>query len=261
MIRAVYISVILAFALDAAAQFEVIRSGTLDSRITESSGLVASRRYPGVLWTHNDGGLQMLFAVTPSGHRLGAFGVPGNLLDWEDIAIDNAGGLYLADIGSNGIVRTHVAIHRVSEPNPYNRFGNTKITRTWFLRFPEGRQQDCEAFFVHDGFGYLIKKRSPIGIVNMYRFSLADRRQSIPLQVAARLTMESPITAADLSVDGKRLALTSSDGVYLYFLNGPPASAASVTPMYFDFRDDFMEGGTFFGTGFLTSSEKRFLWF
>jgi hypothetical protein len=262
MKRAIYISAVLAFTLDAAAQFEVTQIGRLShSAISESSGLVASRRYPGILWTHNDGGQQFLFAVDQTGKMLSAFSVPGNLIDWEDIAIDKAGNLYLADTGSNGMVRTHVAIHRVTEPNPYRRYGNARLNRSWYLRFPEGRIQDCEALFVHGGFGYLINKRTPVGVVSMYRFSLGDRRRSIPLQRVSQIALESPVTAADLSVDGQRLALTTSDGIYLFFVNGSLASSGSVTPMYFDFRDDFMEGGTFFRNGFLASSEKRQLWF
>jgi hypothetical protein len=63
-----------------------------------------------------------------------------------------------------------------------------------------------------------------------------------------------------LSVDGRRLALTSSDGIYLYILNGGPASAASVTPMFFLFPDDTMEGGTFFREGFLATNERGAVW-
>src|SRR5688572_32868052 len=83
--------------------------------IAESSGLAASRRFPGVVWTHNDGGFQFLFAVNQAGKMLGAFQVVGNLVDWEDIATDGAGNLYLADTGTNGMARTHVAVHRVKE--------------------------------------------------------------------------------------------------------------------------------------------------
>lgn len=229
--------------------------------IAESSGLAASRRFPGVIWTHNDGGFQFLFAVNRSGKMLGAFQVAGNLIDWEDLATDAAGNLYLADTGSNGMARTHVAVHRVKEPNPYRRYGNATIERSWFLRFPAGPIQDCEAFFVHGGFVYLINKRAPRGTVNMYRFSLVDRRRSIPLQFVTKIPVESSVTAADLSPDNQRLALTSPDGVYLYFVDGRPASAGSARRLLFRFRNDSMEGGTFFGKGFLTSAETRQLFF
>jgi hypothetical protein len=186
--------------------------------------------------------------------------VPGNLVDWEDIAADASGNLYLADTGTNGMVRTHVAVHRVGEPNPYKRYGNARINRSWYLRFPEGPIQDCEAFFVHGSFGYLINKRRVGDLVNLYRFSLADTRRSIPLRLVTRIPVESSVTAADLSVDNQRLALTTSDGVYLYFINGKPASAASAQRVFFRFDNDFMEGGTFFRNGFLTSAETGELW-
>src|SRR5688572_4146354 len=137
----------------------VFHVGTLRHfAIAESSGLAASRRYPGVIWTHNDGGYQFLFAINKSGDYLGAFQVVGgNLIDWEAIASDGDGNLYLADTGINGMERTHVAVHRVREPNPSNRYGNAEVNRTWYLRFP-GTREDCESFFVMDGHGYLITK-------------------------------------------------------------------------------------------------------
>src|SRR4051794_6987818 len=46
--------------------------GRIDSReITESSGLAASRKHPGVFWTHNDSGNgPYIFAITRDGHLL-----------------------------------------------------------------------------------------------------------------------------------------------------------------------------------------------
>src|SRR5687767_1889453 len=104
--------------------------------IVESSGLAASRRFPGVLWTHNDDRFQFLFAVNGTGKFIGAFQVPGRLIDWEDIALDNAGNIYIADTGADGMLRSHVAVHRVREPNPYKRSGLARIERSWYVRFP-----------------------------------------------------------------------------------------------------------------------------
>ncbi len=87
----------------------VIQVGTISHfAISEGSGLTASSRYPGVIWTHNDGGYQFLFAINRAGDYLGAFQVTGaNLIDWEAVASDGNGNLYLADIGGNGIERTN----------------------------------------------------------------------------------------------------------------------------------------------------------
>ena len=76
---------------------DVVRIGTINHfAISESSGLTASQQYPGTFWTHNDGGYQFLFAITQSGEMQGAFQIVGaNLIDWEAIASDNNGNLYL----------------------------------------------------------------------------------------------------------------------------------------------------------------------
>src|SRR5262245_15702996 len=70
-----------------------------DPRIKEGSGVIASRRYMDVFWTHNDGGgpkKQVLYAIDREGNTRAAFPVIGvTLRDWEDIAIDNAGHLYI----------------------------------------------------------------------------------------------------------------------------------------------------------------------
>src|SRR5437588_12859727 len=85
--------------------------------ITESSGIVASRQYPGVFWTHTDGGgfkKQVLYAITREGKFLADFRVVGALVhDWEDIAIDPEHHLYVADVGNNDAERTQLAVYQL----------------------------------------------------------------------------------------------------------------------------------------------------
>ena len=60
-----------------------------DPLLIESSGIVASRRYNGVFWTHNDDGSAQLFAIDGYGSPIRAFSVEGaENYDWEDIAVD-----------------------------------------------------------------------------------------------------------------------------------------------------------------------------
>lgn len=234
----------------------VYRMGRLQHfAMDESSGLQASRQYPGVLWTHNDGGAAFLFAINARGKMIRAFTAGANLIDWEDIAIDHKGFIYLADIGTNGMPRTHSAVHCVKEPSPYHRAKTLRIVRTWLLRFPGPRREDCEAFFVHGGYGYLITKRPVNGSVTMYRFSLSDRRRSIPLQLFARIPIDDPVTGADISRDGLRLGLATSDGVYLMYIGGNPANVTTAEQVFVEFDRNFMEGGAFLDTGFMTSEE------
>src|SRR5687767_4556689 len=79
------------------------RAGKIEPKaISESSGLVASRRHDGVFWTVNDSGnAPVLYAITREGKAIAEFPVDAKNVDWEDLAIDDAGHLYVADVGNN----------------------------------------------------------------------------------------------------------------------------------------------------------------
>src|SRR3954464_12793012 len=83
---------------------EFARVGRLEHpAIREASGIVASRRHPGVFWVHNDSGNpNFLFAVRRDGTLIREYAINVPNVDWEDIALDDDGHLYLGDIGNNG---------------------------------------------------------------------------------------------------------------------------------------------------------------
>lgn len=223
--------------------------------LKESSGLAPSSRYPGVFWTHNDGGSPpFLFAMKRTGKHLGAYEVKGaGLLDWEAVTAYR-GYLYLADTGTNGMIRTHSAVHKVEEPNPAKRSGYVTAVKTWYLRFP-GKREDCEGFFIMDGHGYLVGKYPAEGTVPLYRFNLADRSGSIRLKLVARIPTDAPISDAAVSPDGNRLGLITSAGLLVIFMARNPASAGTAFRRSFPFDNDSIEGGAFTPDGFLASAE------
>src|SRR3954452_21411316 len=94
--------------------------GRFDARaIREASGIVRSRRHPGIFWVHNDSGNPpALFAVRGDGTLVRAFAVALPNIDWEDIAIDDDGHLYLGEIGNNGGRLPLRAVYRLDEPDP-----------------------------------------------------------------------------------------------------------------------------------------------
>ena len=77
-----------------------------DSRITESSGLVAGSRSD-LLFTHNDSGdVARFFAVDRTGRTRATYRLRGvQARDWEDIARGPGGTLWLGDIGDNSASR------------------------------------------------------------------------------------------------------------------------------------------------------------
>ncbi|WAS92835.1 hypothetical protein [Nannocystis punicea] len=92
--------------------------------IVEASGLAASRRNPGVLWTHNDSDANgpLVYAFAVDGARyLGRWRLDGaEVHDWEDMALgpgkDGSDALYIGDIGDNLRKRPDVVVYRVAEP-------------------------------------------------------------------------------------------------------------------------------------------------
>jgi hypothetical protein len=113
-----------------------------DPRITESSGLVASLRHPGYLWTHNDSGNPArLYAIAPSGGTAATLGVSGVLNeDWEALTElrDPSGRALLAigDIGDNTGSRPWVEVALVAEPASLSD-ARVRPVRVLRLRYPD----------------------------------------------------------------------------------------------------------------------------
>src|SRR3954468_21278100 len=90
-----------------------------DPAIREASGLVRSRRHADTFWVHNDSGnLPFLFAVRRDGRLIRSYRVAAPHLDWEDVAVDAAGHIYLGEIGNNGLRLRVRAIYCFDEPDP-----------------------------------------------------------------------------------------------------------------------------------------------
>jgi hypothetical protein len=240
--------------------------GHLDAaEIRESSGIVASRKYPGVFWTHNDSGnAPVLYAVTREGKLVAQFPVRVANRDWEDIAIDDAGHLYIGEIGNNERHWPQIAVYQVDEPDPTTpapKNGSREallVRRNWQLRFPQNRPFDAEALFVHDGWGYIISKLLDGERATLYRFRLVDDPK-IPagLEPVTRLPIHAPVTAADLSPDASELAVMSIAGPYLFRIDGDIARAGKVAPRYVPFFQVDMEAVCFVPEGLLATTESR----
>ncbi len=159
-----------------------------DPALGESSGLAASARVPGLLWTVNDSGEPELFAVAAAdGRVLGRVRVTGaRNVDWEAVARGPCGGggaagaaaagaecLYVGDVGDNaaflggaGAGRAGVTLYRVPEPLPLGPPAGrpprlppaTAPAAALAVRYADG-PRDVEAMAVlPDGDAWLITK-------------------------------------------------------------------------------------------------------
>ncbi len=228
-----------------------------NARITESSGLIQSKADPEIFWTHNDGKRPHLFAIDRTGKSLNEFVVALPYLhDWEDISTDRAGHIYIGDIGNNDAKRNQLAVYEADEPDPRATVGVIKINRGWQLKFP-GKPFDCESLFIRGGFGYVISKVFDDAHAEIYRFPLTTQKDPVVLESVVQLKIDSPVTGACLSPNGKALGLVSKSGAYLYHLGKDMTKLAKQKPYHTKLRDAHIEGCCFVPEGMLATAESR----
>jgi hypothetical protein len=255
------LTAVTAFAPVAFAQEEVapgvLHVGTIQNpAIGESSGIVAAKRTKGAFWTHNDGGLDVIYGVTREGESLGEWKIKDVDLDnLEDIAT-GPGGLYLADIGNDTHSRDEILVVRVPEPGA-SRSGELRPTRVWTLTYPD-EKFDAECFFVSRGFGYIISKELSGGEARVYRFRLNRRGAKFELEPLCKLNVDDEPRGADITSDGKRLAVITGSGAYLFrFDRNIPNDGVVEPDTFVPFSQSSMEGCTFSTEGLVVSSESR----
>jgi len=200
-----------------------------DTNLGEASGLAASRRHPGVLWSHNDSGdAARVFAIrlpglspeAPAGGAtlVTAFPLLGiTTTDAEDIALGPFPGiegdaLFLADTGNNGGGRQVFPLYVFPEPADLDGAPVADVRRI-DVAYPDGTH-DCESLFVDPWTGdlYLVVKEYTLPDTKVFRLSAAaaagppadgvahvlEEVGRFPFQVA---------TGADMSPDGRMLAI------------------------------------------------------
>jgi len=224
----------------------------LDGKLDEISGIAASGRFPDTFWVIQDGGNDaLLHAISRRGSRLATVRVAGvHNTDWEDIAAFTWQGkhwLLIPDTGDNGGMRRTLQLHVVPEPDLVD---GSQVRPAWSIafRWPDG-PRDCEAVAVDVAAGEVLlisKKRNPHELFSLPLHPTAG------LQTATRIALLAPpanlsnntaddsadargralgrqATAADLSPDGRTLAVLTYDRLLLYPRKPGEAWANAVT--------------------------------
>jgi hypothetical protein len=195
--------------------------GSVDSRISEASGLVASIANPGFFWTINDSGNPAEIFLIDRHAVIRLVCTLGNITnrDWEDISIDkDAHGksyLYVADIGDNHSLYKYKMIYRFQEPSLRNDKLRI-ITKfdTYVFQFSDGKR-DAETILIdpknHDLF--IITKRE--NWVGLYQAPNPLSKDTMIFKKVMSLPF-TQIVAGGISPNGKRVLLKNYDKVYLW---------------------------------------------
>ncbi|MDX3529779.1 WD40 repeat domain-containing protein [Streptomyces sp. ID05-39B] len=192
-----------------------------DPRITESSGLAASRQHPGIYWTHNDSDDgPYLYAVDGSTGktvaRLTLTGI-GTPRDVEAISIGPGNRIYVGDIGDNlGGTWPYVWIYELPEPKELK---NATVRATQYVVTYSDGPRDAESMLVHPKTGrvYIIDKKEDGGHLYEAPAKLSASGKNVLRPVAP---IELWATDAALSPDGESLAVRGYFGGIDYDWNG-----------------------------------------
>ncbi|MFI7342493.1 WD40 repeat domain-containing protein [Streptomyces sp. NPDC050085] len=191
-----------------------------DPRITESSGLAASRLHPGIYWTHNDSddGAYLYAVDGRTGKtvaRLTLTGV-GAPRDVEAVSIGPDGDLYVGDIGDNlGGKWDHVWIYKL--PEPKNLHDQTVRAKQYVVKYADG-PRNAEAMMVHPKTGrvYIVEKDEDGGGLYEGPDPLNPSATNTFRRVA---DIDLWVTDGAFSPDGKQLALRGYFGGVAYSWN------------------------------------------
>jgi hypothetical protein len=249
-----------------APQLELI--GTVSHPpIKEASALVASRRQEGVLWTLCDSrNLAQLYAIDRSGRLLGEFDVEGGVnLDWESLSIDDAGHLYIADVGNNLLVPMRW-VYQVTEPDlPEEtlssrtsehavRRGSVRVEKAFAFTFP-GDPFDVEGTFVRGNAIYLVSKEPENG--KLWSLPITESGP-VQLTLECELPDLNRATGADINSDGSELTICTYAEVIVYSLSSAGDGRLQLErDCEIPFQAASVEGCCWSGTDVLLISEDR----
>jgi len=249
----------------------VIRQSSLGNpRLSESSGLAASRVTPGLMWTLNDSGNPPeLFAIDSAGGNRAVLRVEGaRNRDWEALAIARCGRsdcIYIGEVGDNNRDEDTLRIYRVAEPTrPTSASGTVRLNGVITFRYEDG-PRDAEAILVtrNQDVYVISKERSGGGRVYLLNRSAWDQRgltvarfiQELPLPQGSRFQ----ITDASIAQDGIRVVIRTYGYIFFFRLENGTLRLDDHRPGCYAAGLDIQgEGITWLGDGRLvTTSERR----
>lgn len=255
--------------------------------LDEASGLATSRKYPNIIWTHNDGPQGIIFAFNTKGNYIAQFKLADTLIhsdsDFEDICIgpgpiEGVDYIYLGDIGDNGALRQIKYVVRFPEPFVDINNSNTlvqNINKADMLPFsyPDSAR-DSETLMIDPltkDIYHVSKRETYVAVYKMPYPQLIDKLNL--LEKTNTLTMGksffdgSGVTGGDISPNGKEILIRDYQVVYYYYKNDKEsikdafARNPIIIPQYnlFPFVEPQGEAicWTFGGNGFFTTGEIK----
>ena len=213
----------------AAQSISLRKVTTLPSIVQETSGIETSN--PLYIWTHNDSDSDpALYKIDTQGTLLKTIFFKNTTnIDWEDLTSDGKN-FYIADIGNNDNSRKNLKIYKITNPDSIETelFVPEIITFNYpnQSQFPPDNSRlnfDAEALMYFNSSLYIFTKNrtSPFtGYTYLYKIPSEPGNYTATLldsfKTGSGIKEQWWITAADISPDMKKVALLSSDKIFVF---------------------------------------------
>jgi hypothetical protein len=198
-------------------EFKIERISILPDSVLESSGLEIAKDGQS-FWTNGDGGNKnQLYEFDQMGNVLSVLPLPGTKnIDWEELAKDDLGNIYVCDIGNNRNQRRDLTIYKLNVNSEF-KVDTIHFTYPDQYAFPPEKKEmnfDCEAVFWYNSKLYLISKNRGKRMVKIY--TLPDVAGDYVAELIDSIFIKNQITAGDISPDHKSVVLMSYGKVYYF---------------------------------------------
>lgn len=191
----------------------------MPAALAESSGLELASE--GSFWTVRDsGGPSVLYRIAADGRLLDSLRLPLPNKDWEALARDDQGNLYIGDFGNNLNRRRDLRIYKLHVESA--QLDTIRFHWPQQQAFPPAKPDlnyDAEAFFWFQGRLHLFTKSRGDGFVRHY--VLPDKPGSYGAELLETVPIKGLVTGADISPDGKTAALLTYGKVHLFSVGAP----------------------------------------
>ena len=197
----------------AKTQYTITKTGRMPVCINENSGLTPAWHENYYVHHYDGGGNTELYLIYKRVFIFDTLFVNDSQnIDWEELTKDDQGNIYIGDFGNNSQARQDLSIYK------HKNSKTEKITFRYADQtdFPaQKRIFDCEAFFWYKGNLYLFSKDwSNTHHTKLY--IMPDKAGDYTISPKDSVFLKSPVTAADISPDGKEFALLSYGKIYIF---------------------------------------------
>lgn len=169
-------------------------------------------------------GSNLLWVIEDAGNKNNLYGLDrnGNIIkdididnvqniDWEDLASDNDGNIYIGDIGNNSKKRKNFAIFKISQPANLDETTDAEVIS---FRLPKDmKSQDFESFFLYNNWFYLFSKENKKTKLMKVPNQIGDH-EAIYISEFKLKGKNTKVTSADISDDGKTVVLLNHDKLW-----------------------------------------------